>query len=126
RPTVAANPPPEVAGPPCFTRGPRRVDHGRVTSPSWDPRQYERFAAERARPFHDLVAQIRTPDPRTVVDLGCGPGTMTATLADRWPDARVLGLDSSADMIATAGALARPGRLAFRQGDSAPLTLAPD
>jgi trans-aconitate 2-methyltransferase len=85
-----------------------------VTSPSWQPTQYQLYADERARPFLDLVARIETPSPRTVVDLGCGPGTMTATLLDRWPGAQVVGLDSSADMISAAAPLARPGRLAFK------------
>ncbi len=84
---------------------------------SWDPAQYELFAAERARPFHDLVAQIPTGTPEHVVDLGCGPGTVTATLADRWPGAHVYGLDSSPDMITTAERLTRPGRLEFGLGD---------
>jgi trans-aconitate 2-methyltransferase len=84
---------------------------------SWDPGQYELFAAERARPFHDLVAQIPTTDPRHVVDLGCGPGTVTATLADRWPGAHVYGLDSSTDMIDAAKRLTRSGRLEFGLGD---------
>ncbi|NJC70888.1 methyltransferase domain-containing protein [Planosporangium thailandense] len=93
---------------------------------SWDPEQYARFAAERARPFHDLIAQIPTTAPETVVDLGCGPGTVTVSLADRWPDARVYGLDSSPDMIAAAARLARPGRLEFGLGDIAGWRPAPD
>jgi trans-aconitate 2-methyltransferase len=88
-----------------------------VSLPSWDPEQYQRFAAERARPFHDLVAQVPTASPSLVVDLGCGPGTVTATLATRWPDAIVRGLDSSPAMIAAAGRLALPGRLEFALGD---------
>jgi trans-aconitate 2-methyltransferase len=87
-----------------------------MTSPSWDPDQYQRYADERARPFFDLVARIRTRTPSTVVDLGCGPGQLTAVLADRWPDAQVLGLDSSTDMIDAAAVHARPGRLGFRLG----------
>jgi trans-aconitate 2-methyltransferase len=86
---------------------------------SWDPVQYKVYAAERARPFHDLVAQIPTPAPARVVDLGCGPGTATATLADRWPGAHVYGLDSSPDMIRAATRLTRPGRLEFGLGDIA-------
>ncbi len=84
--------------------------------PSWDPGQYERFGAERARAFHDLVAQVADLDPASVVDLGCGPGTMTVTLADRWPDATVSGVDSSAEMISAAQRLSRP-RLTFELGD---------
>jgi trans-aconitate 2-methyltransferase len=82
----------------------------------WDPAQYERYAAERARPFHDLVAQIATVHPARVIDLGCGPGTVTVTLADRWPQAHVYGLDSSPEMIAAATSLVRPGRLEFGLG----------
>jgi trans-aconitate 2-methyltransferase len=41
-----------------------------------------------------------------VVDLGCGPGNLTATLAERWPAADVVGLDSSAQMLAKAAAVA--------------------
>ena len=68
----------------------------------WDPAQYSRYAEERGRPFLDLIARIDAATPRTVVDLGCGPGNLTALLADRWPDAQVIGLDSSAEMIASA------------------------
>jgi trans-aconitate 2-methyltransferase len=82
-------------------------------SPTWDPQLYQRYTDERGRPFRDLTARIPTGAPRDVVDLGCGPGSMTATLADRWPDAQVLGLDSSADMIAAAAEHTRPGRLRF-------------
>jgi len=71
----------------------------------WDPTVYHRFGDERARPFHDLVARIGAPHPRTVTDLGCGPGELTASLAQRWPDARITGLDSSPEMIGKARAL---------------------
>src|SRR5512146_277359 len=76
----------------------------------WDAGQYLRFGGERARPFFDLVAQIGTTSPRHVVDLGCGPGNLTAALAQRWPAATVTGLDSSPEMIdaARASALQNP------------------
>lgn len=38
-------------------------------------------------------------EPRTIVDLGCGPGHLTAVLRARWPEATVVGVDSSAEMI---------------------------
>jgi trans-aconitate 2-methyltransferase len=90
-------------------------DDPRVTSPSWDPGLYLTFAAERARPFDDLVARIPVESPTTVVDLGCGPGNATATLLDRWPGARIHGVDSSAAMIEQARALASE-RLTFARG----------
>jgi trans-aconitate 2-methyltransferase len=80
---------------------------------SWDPDRYLTYADERGRPFLDLIARIDAESPRTVVDLGCGPGNLTALLAQRWPDADVLGLDSSPEMIAKADA---PG-IRFEVGD---------
>lgn len=68
----------------------------------WDPEQYLTFADQRARPFHDLVAQVHADGVRSVVDLGCGPGGLTAGLTARWPGSRVVGVDSSAEMIARA------------------------
>jgi trans-aconitate 2-methyltransferase len=86
-------------------------------SAAWDPVRYLRFAGERARPFADLVSRIDAKSPRTVVDLGCGEGALTASLAQRWPDARVTGVDSSATMLAAAAAHAVPGRVDFVAGD---------
>lgn len=68
----------------------------------WDPRQYERYADQRGRPFADLVRRVAAAAPRVVLDVGCGSGELTATLARRWPGADVRGVDSSADMIAAA------------------------
>lgn len=72
----------------------------------WDAGQYLRYAGDRARPFADLLARVRVERPASVVDLGCGPGHLTATLARRWPDAWVTGVDSSAEMIEAAGQVA--------------------
>ncbi|GAA1592376.1 methyltransferase domain-containing protein [Actinoplanes couchii] len=85
----------------------------------WDPAVYGRFGAERSRPFFDLVTRIGAENPRAVVDLGCGPGDLTRTLADRWPGARVTGIDSSPEMIAKAGD-------GFRLGDIADWSPEPD
>jgi trans-aconitate 2-methyltransferase len=82
---------------------------------SWDPDRYLTYADERGRPFVELVARIAAPDPRTVVDLGCGPGNLTKLLADRWPDAAIHGLDSSPEMIAKARAT--DDRIAFDVAD---------
>jgi trans-aconitate 2-methyltransferase len=68
----------------------------------WDPAQYLSFANERSRPFFDLTARIQPKSPAFVADLGCGPGQLTAALASRWPEAAVEGIDSSAEMIASA------------------------
>src|SRR6266568_932378 len=77
----------------------------------WDAGQYLRFGGERARPFFDLVAQIGATGPRHVVDLGCGPGNLTAALAQRWPGATVTGMDNSEEMIDAATAAVLRGGL---------------
>lgn len=66
---------------------------------SWDPREYLRFGDERTRPAVDLASRIAVDRPSTVVDLGCGPGNSTRVLRSRWPEALVIGVDSSVEMI---------------------------
>jgi trans-aconitate 2-methyltransferase len=70
----------------------------------WDPTQYLAFADLRLRPALDLLARMPVETPRLVVDLGCGPGNLTPYLKARWPGARVLGVDGSAEMLAKARA----------------------
>ena len=66
---------------------------------TWDPERYLTYADERGRPFVELVARVGAERPSSVVDLGCGPGNLTALLRERWPDADIRGLDSSPEMI---------------------------
>ncbi|MDE2005998.1 MAG: methyltransferase domain-containing protein [Rhodospirillales bacterium] len=69
---------------------------------AWDPAQYLRFADARLRPALDLLAQVPLAAPARVADLGCGPGTVTRLLRQRYPAAEVTGIDSSAAMLAKA------------------------
>jgi len=87
--------------------------------PHWDPQQYQRFSDERSRPFFDLVSRIPDDDVRIVADLGCGPGNLTATLTARWPEAQIWGVDSSAEMLASAAKLPPHSHLEFIIGDIA-------
>src|SRR3984957_15085098 len=85
----------------------------------WDAGQYLRFGGERSRPFFDLIAQVGAADPGYVADLGCGPGNLTAVLAQRWPGATVVGVDNSPEMVDTATRGLTPARanLTFELGD---------
>lgn len=78
---------------------------------AWSPAQYAHFSDFRNRPFRELVTRIDAAHPKVVVDLGCGPGELTLTLAQRWPEARVVGVDSSAEMLEAARAADAAGRV---------------
>jgi trans-aconitate 2-methyltransferase len=69
---------------------------------NWNADLYLQFASERTQPSLDLIGHIKVVDPARIVDLGCGPGNSTAMLRKRWPKADLIGLDSSAEMIAAA------------------------
>ena len=68
----------------------------------WNPSLYLHFAAERSRPAVELLARVPLENIEYVADLGCGPGNSTALLHQRWPAARITGIDSSPAMIAEA------------------------
>lgn len=74
-----------------------------TAAPGWDPAVYLRHADDRSRPFLDLLARV-PGEPRTIIDLGCGPGHLTDVLLARWSDATVHGIDSSAEMVEAAHA----------------------
>jgi trans-aconitate 2-methyltransferase len=65
----------------------------------WNPASYLAFDDHRTRPAIDLLSRINFSAPRSVIDLGCGPGNSTRLLRDRWPDADVTGVDSSVEML---------------------------
>jgi trans-aconitate 2-methyltransferase len=83
----------------------------------WDAGQYLKYSEERSRPFLDLLARVRTEPADFIADLGCGPGNLTCILVERWPGARVVGVDNSPAMLEQARPLTVPGRLGFVQAD---------
>ena len=65
----------------------------------WDPELYLKFGDVRTRAAADLLARVALDAPKRIVDIGCGPGNSTALLRARFPNADILGVDSSADML---------------------------
>lgn len=59
----------------------------------WNPSLYLHFAAERSRPAVELLARVPLENIEYIADLGCGPGNSTALLHQRWPAARITGID---------------------------------
>ena len=68
----------------------------------WDAEVYLKFANERTQPSLDLIQRIKLEEPGRIIDLGCGPGNSTQALRRRWPQATVVGLDNSPQMIGRA------------------------
>jgi trans-aconitate 2-methyltransferase len=69
---------------------------------AWNAATYLNFADHRTRPAYELIAHIPVEAPRLVYDLGCGPGNSTQALAERWPNAHLVGVDSSKEMLEAA------------------------
>ncbi|MDR0426027.1 MAG: methyltransferase domain-containing protein [Clostridiales bacterium] len=70
--------------------------------PIWNAADYLRFETERTLPSRDLCAGIPLDKPQNILDVGCGPGNSTAVLRERFKSARILGIDSSEEMIKSA------------------------
>jgi trans-aconitate 2-methyltransferase len=75
----------------------------------WNPERYHQFESERFAPFEDLFSLVKIRPTMRVVDLGCGTGELTCRLADSLSESNVLGIDSSAQMLARAREREREG-----------------
>ena len=95
-----------------------------MTTMQWDPAQYLTYGDHRLRPFVELMNRVLAESPANIVDLGCGPGNATVLLTERWPEASVVGVDNSEEMIADAKPREIPGRLRFAPGDAYSVTSA--
>jgi trans-aconitate 2-methyltransferase len=88
-----------------------------MASTDWDPGQYAKFASMRSRPFWDLAALLDQTEPvTTMVDLGCGSGELTASLAEQLGATTATGIDSSPAMLERAASSASD-RITFGLGD---------
>ena len=93
-----------------------------IAGESWNPGQYLKFADHRLRPALDLMGRIPLEDPQVIYDLGCGAGNVTRLLADRWPEADVVGMDNSPEMLeraASGDSGAGAGNIRWQTGDLA-------
>lgn len=87
-----------------------------ATDPTWRPDEYLAFAAPRLQPALDLLARLGG-QPQRIVDLGCGPGSITVRLRERWPRASIAGVDRDPAMLAEART--RDATIDWQQADLA-------
>ena len=90
----------------------------------WDPALYTRYEGDRMRPALELLARVRCDEAESIVDLGCGTGNVTGLLAERWPEAKVLGIDTSESMLERAREEA-PSRIVYERRDIADFAAQP-
>jgi trans-aconitate 2-methyltransferase len=81
------------------------VHPGQVAGTRWDANLYLRFSDHRLRPALDLLQRVPLESPGVIYDLGCGTGNITRLIAERWPAARVYGIDNSTEMLEKAAAV---------------------
>ena len=88
----------------------------------WNSEDYSQFTHARTRPVHDLLTAISPSiEPKCIYDLGCGTGNSSILIQQRWPTAKVIGIDSSENMLAAA--TKQYPQLAFVQTDFTQLHL---
>ena len=94
-----------------------------LKAPIWDANLYLKFADARLRPALDLMGRLDPANSKqsrhAIYDLGCGAGNITRILADRFPEAPIVGVDSSAEMLAKARTQTVDKRVTFTVGDLA-------
>lgn len=72
---------------------------GDYTMANWNPSQYLKFKNQRTQPAVDLATRTLKYNPKTVADIGCGPGNSTFVLKQLFPNSDITGIDSSPEMI---------------------------
>ena len=94
-----------------------------LASTVWDANLYLKFADARMRPALDLMGRLDPANAsrpgHAIYDLGCGAGNISRILADKFPEAPVIGIDSSEEMLAKARSQTTTARVSFARGDLA-------
>lgn len=91
------------------------IHQGQIAGTRWDPELYHRFSDHRLRPALELLDRIPPISPGVIYDLGCGSGQATRVLAERWPLAKVYGIDNSREMLEQARA--EPAKIGWIEAD---------
>ena len=72
-----------------------------ATAAKWNPAAYLAFGEPRLQPAADLISRVALDGKKpAIADVGCGTGAPTRLLRQTWPDAPILCVDNSADMLA--------------------------
>ena len=65
----------------------------------WDAADYAQHSTEQFKWASELAEKLHLRGHETVLDIGCGDGKVTAAIGARLPNGRMVGIDSSPEMI---------------------------
>jgi trans-aconitate methyltransferase len=66
---------------------------------AWDAKDYAKNSQNQLQWAKELMPKLKLQGNETLLDIGCGDGKITAELACYLPQGRVVGVDSSKEMI---------------------------
>jgi trans-aconitate 2-methyltransferase len=82
---------------------------------TWDGKSYDRISGPMEELGREVLSRLELEGDETVLDAGCGSGRITQALIERLPRGRVIAVDASASMVASArerlSEFERPGTL---------------
>lgn len=91
-----------------------------MTEFEWDPDTYRALMAEEIPDYPrlqtEMAAAAATGQPTSILDLGIGSGLTAQRVLEALPEAKLLGIDASTEMLAAAEAGLDPERTELRQG----------
>ena len=92
---------------------------------TWDATSYHSVSTPMVEMAMRVLDRLPLRGDEHILDAGCGSGRVTALLAERVPDGRVLALDADADMVRVASETLAPfrDRVRVEQGDLLALSL---
>lgn len=65
----------------------------------WNANEYQIFKNERLQPTLDLINRLPNLNYKSILDIGCGSGMSTFPLEKRYPQANIVGVDMSSEML---------------------------
>ena len=66
---------------------------------NWNAQDYAKNSQNQFQWAQELIPKLKLRGNEALLDIGCGDGKITAELAQRLPDGRVVGVDGSKEMI---------------------------
>lgn len=66
---------------------------------TWDPKDYKKHSVTQKGFADELLAKLDFRGDERVLDIGCGDGKISASLANLVPNGSVVGIDSSPSMV---------------------------